>query len=111
MTDKSFSGRLFWRFKLTLFGMCSHVGGLGKALATIGMWTFVGLESGVIVEMCLQVMFLGESLRANRTGEGFYSCEGDRTKIILVSELNNVYNSSSRFHLFWDIYKSIYVLT
>lgn len=55
---------------LTLLGVSAHITGLRKGLMTIGMWTNVGFAASMIVEVCLQVMFLGEGFRTNRTIEG-----------------------------------------
>lgn len=49
--------------------MSSHIAGLREGLIAIGMWANVGLAAGVIIEMRLQVMLLGERLGAQRAAE------------------------------------------
>lgn len=49
--------------------MSSHIAGLREGLIAIGMRANVGLAAGVIIEMRLQVMFLGERLGAQRAAE------------------------------------------
>lgn len=58
---------------MTLFGMGTHIGRLRKALATVRVWTLVRLESCVVVQVRLQMVFLGERLWADWTGEGLDS--------------------------------------
>lgn len=56
--------------------MGTHIGRLRKALATVCVWTLVGLESCVVVQMRLQMVFLGKRLWADWTGKGLDSyCE------------------------------------
>lgn len=50
--------------------MRAHIAGLSEGLIAIGMWTDVGLAACMVVEMRLQMMFLGEGLRAERAAEG-----------------------------------------
>lgn len=50
--------------------MGAHVTRLREGLIAIGMWADIGLTASVIIEMRLQVMLLGEGLRAERTAEG-----------------------------------------
>lgn len=50
--------------------MGAHVAGLREGLIAIGMWADVGFAASVIIEVRLQVMLLGEGLRAERTAEG-----------------------------------------
>lgn len=61
------------RFELTLFGMGAHIGRLRETLATVCVRTLVGLESGVVVQVGLQMVLLGERFRADGTGEGLDS--------------------------------------
>lgn len=49
--------------------MCAHIAGLSEGLIAIGMWTDVGLAACMVVEMRLQMMLLGEGLRAERAAE------------------------------------------
>lgn len=73
----------FGWLKLTLFGMRPHVGGLCEALSTVRMGALVRLEASVVVQVRFQMVFLGECLRTDRTGERLDSCE--RNKIQLLS--------------------------
>lgn len=69
----SYSSLLHRRFELTLFGMGAHIGGLCEALSTVGVRALVRLESCVVVEVRLEVVFFGERLWADGAGEGLDS--------------------------------------
>lgn len=62
---------LFHWFELTLFRVRSHIRGLSEALSTVLVGTLVGFKAGVVVEVCLQVVLLGERLGTYGTGERF----------------------------------------
>lgn len=49
--------------------MRSHITGLCEGLIAIGMWTDIGLAASVIIEVCLEVMFLGKGLGAQGATE------------------------------------------
>lgn len=54
---------------LTFLGMRTHIAGLCEGLIAVRMRADVWLAAGMIVEMRLEVMLLGECLWANGTIE------------------------------------------
>lgn len=56
---------------MTFLGMRTHIARLCEGLITVQMRADVWLAAGMIVEMRLEVMLLGECFRANGTIKWF----------------------------------------
>lgn len=69
--------------------MRPHIAGLRKSLITIGMWTHIRLASGVVIQMCLQVMFLSEGFRTDGACKRLYTWK-------IIQLLVNVHRNKGR---------------